>query len=96
MKKARELLRSAVEQARSEIPAEQVAGEIDRATALGETVGAVIENCTAEGIRKLYQRANEHLAHARRNLDGGKQDSALSEARIARNLFNRIREICAR
>ena len=59
-------------------------------------MGSTIVDCRAEGIRELYQRAGEHLLQARRNLEKGKREEAVAEARIARNLFDRIREICAR
>ena len=61
---------------------------------LGETVRATLERCEAEGARNLYERANEHIVRARENLDRGLRDRAVAEARIARNLFNRVREIC--
>ncbi len=96
MEEARRMLRTAVEKARSDMPPEQAAGEIDRAAELGESVRATLEQCEAEGARNLFERANEHMVRARENLDNGQRDRAVAEARIARNLFNRIREICAR
>jgi hypothetical protein len=35
------------------------------------------------------------MVRAKENLDNGQHERAVAEARIARNLFNRIREICA-
>lgn len=93
---ARRMLRSAVEEARSGISPERAAGEVERAAELGEMAKATVEQCEAEGARNLYERANEHMVRARENLDNGQRDRAVAEARIARNLFNRIREICAR
>ncbi len=96
MEEARRMLRSAVEKTRSDIPPEQAADEVERAAELGEMVRATVEQCEAEGARNLYERANEHMVRAKENLDNGQHDRAIAEARIARNLFNRIREICAR
>jgi HEPN domain-containing protein len=95
MEEARRLLRSAVEKSRSDIPPQSAADEVDRAAQLGERVRATVEQCEAEGARNLYERASEHMTRAKENLDKGHNERAVSEARIARNLFNRIREICA-
>lgn len=95
MEEARRMLRTAVEEARTNVPPEQAAGEVERAAELGEMVRATLEQCEAEGARNLFERANEHMVRARENLDKGQRDRAVAEARIARNLFNRIREICA-
>jgi hypothetical protein len=95
MEEARRMLRSAVEEARADVSPERAAAEIERAAELGEMVRATIEQCEAVGIRNLYERANEHMVRARENLDGGQRERSVAEARIARNLFNRIREICA-
>ncbi len=95
MEQARRMLRTAVEEAQSSVPPEQAADEIDRAAELGQMVRATLEQCEAEGARNLYERANEHMVRAKENLDKGQRDRAVAEARIARNLFNRIREICA-
>jgi HEPN domain-containing protein len=96
IEQARKMLRNAVEQARADIDPERASEEIERATEMGETVRATVERCEAEGAGNLFERANEHLVRARENLDRGERERALAEARIARNLFNRIREICAR
>ena len=95
MEEARRMLRNAVEETQSNIPPEQIADEIDRAAELGQMVRATLEQCEAEGARNLYERANEHMVRAKENLDRGHRERAIAEARIARNLFNRIREICA-
>jgi HEPN domain-containing protein len=96
MDQARRLLRNAVEEARASIDPERAADEIDQAAALGERVAETVEQCEAEGARNLFESANDHLVRAKENLDRGQRDRAVAEARIARNLFNRIREICAR
>jgi HEPN domain-containing protein len=95
IEQARRMLRNAVEEAQSNVPPEQAADEIDRAAELGQMVMATLEQCEAEGARNLYERANEHLVRAKENLDKGQKERAVAEARISRNLFNRIREICS-
>jgi hypothetical protein len=96
MEEARRALRGAVQESRSQIDPQRAAEEVERAAELGESVRATLERCEAEGASNLYQRAEEHIARARENLGLGLEENAVSEARIARNLFNRIREICAR
>lgn len=95
MEEARRMLRSAVEKARADVSPGHAADELERAAELGERVRATLEQCEAEGIRNLYERANVHMVRAKENLDNGQRERAVAEARIARNLFNRIREICA-
>jgi HEPN domain-containing protein len=95
MEEARRMLRAAVEEARSDMPPQRAADEYDRAAELGEMVRATLEQCEAEGARNLYERAEEHMVRAKENLDSGQRERAVAEARIASNLFNRIREICA-
>jgi HEPN domain-containing protein len=95
MQQARRMMRTAVEEASSDVPPEQAAGEVDRAVQLGELVRNTLEQCKAEGARNLYERAYAHLERAKENLDKGQRERAVAEARIARNLFTRIREICA-
>jgi HEPN domain-containing protein len=94
MEEARRTLRRAVEESKTDIDPQLAAEEVERAAELGETVRATLERCEAEGARNLYERANEHIVRARENLDRGLRDRAVAEARIARNLFNRVREIC--
>jgi HEPN domain-containing protein len=93
---ARRMLRTAVEQARSQVPPEQAADIVEKVAELGETVRSRIEQCEAEGASQLLSRADEHMALARMQLEKGFHDRAVAEARIARNLYNRVREICAR
>jgi HEPN domain-containing protein len=95
MEEARRMLRSAVEEAGADVSPQRAADEIDRAAEAGEMVRATLEQCDAEGTRNLYERANQHMVRAKENLDNGQRERAVAEARIARNLFNRIREICA-
>ena len=93
---ARRMLRRAVELSRGETGPGEAAAEVERAAQLGELVRAILEDCETEGAGDLMNRAEEHLRKARADLDGGRHERAVSEARIARNLYNRVREICAR
>ena len=87
------MLRRAVEQIRIEIDPGHAAGEVERTAGIGERVRAALEECGAEEARNLYERASSHLKKARADLDKGDLDRAVAEARIARNLFDRVGEI---
>jgi hypothetical protein len=92
---ARRLLREAVRMEPGSSTAEQAMITIERVEALREDAAAIMEGCAAPGVETLYSRAAEHLERAKDHLAGGNPDTAAAEARIARNMFNRIREICS-
>lgn len=92
---ARRLLRRAVETGSSRITPERAAERIREASEIGEAVRLSLDECRAEGARNLYERGLRHIEQARERLDGGDPEGAAAQARIARNLMNRIRELCA-
>jgi hypothetical protein len=94
--RARGLLRKAVDLIRVEFDPDRTSVEIERAAETGERAEALLGECGAREARNLYERAQAHLEGARRYFDAGRLERAVAEARIARNLFNRIGEICAR
>jgi len=96
IEEARRTLRRSVELARGEVGGDEAAAEVERASRLGETVRAILEDCETEGSGDLFLRAENHMRKAREDLDSGLHERAAAEARIARNLYNRVREICAR
>ena len=92
---ARRILRRAVEEGRPAVPAERSGAEIENARELREAARIALESCAAEGAATLFERASHYLDSARERFNAGGHETALAEARIARNLFNRVREICA-
>jgi len=91
---ARNLLRLATIDERKAMTKEEVRSEIQRAEALGEDVIGAVEGCDAPGVQMLLDRAAARLGKARQFLDEGELPNARAEARIARNLYQRVREIC--
>jgi hypothetical protein len=91
---ARTLLHLAVSEEKSEMTQERVKIEIDKAEAIREEVEAAALACDAPGIQTLMDRAATRLDKARQLLEAGELPNAEAEARIARNLYQRIREIC--
>jgi hypothetical protein len=95
IEQARRLLRSALASGWDTVTAEQAEAEISRVRERFDSTGEMLGECDAEGIRNLYGRAEDHIRSALSELDGGRHERALVEARIARNLLSRIREICS-
>jgi len=91
---ARNLLRLATSDERKAMTKEEVRSEIQRAEALGEDVTGAVEGCDAPGVQMLLDRAADRLGKAWQYLDEGELPNAEAEVRIARNLYQRIKEIC--
>lgn len=68
---------------------------VERVEAIRQDIASLVEFCAAPGMETLLGRADKHLDHAKALLAEGKTDAAAAEARIARNMYNRIREICS-
>ena len=91
---ARNLLRLATSDENKAMMKEEVRSEIQRIEALGEDVIGAVEGCDATGVQMLIDRAAARLSKAWQFLDEGELPNAEAEARIARNLYQRVREIC--
>jgi hypothetical protein len=91
---ARNLLRLATSDERKAMTKEEVRSEIQRAESLGEDVTGAVEGCDAPGVQMLLDRAAARLGKAWQYLDEGELPNAEAEVRIARNLYQRIKEIC--
>ena len=91
---ARNLVRLATSDETAAMTKEEVRSEIRRVEALGAEVKDTIAGCDATGVQMLLDRAADRLGRAWRHLDEGKLENAEAEARIARNLYQRVREIC--
>ena len=91
----RETLREAARAERGLTKA-QVAERLARIEALREETRNLVSSCPVPGIRDLMERAEEHLMLAREHERASRLDSADAEASIARNIYQRISELCAR
>jgi len=96
IERSREVLRAAMRAQEGELTGEALMRRIERIEALREEARNFIAACPAPGIKELMERAEEHLRLARGHARGGDLESGAAEAAIARNLFQRISEICAR
>ncbi len=93
--KARRLIRSAFETGGPAIEPGNIENEIEKVLELRDTVHNLLNNCSAEGTQSLFDRANSHVDKAMGLFEKSRFQQALAEARIARNLYQRIREICS-
>lgn len=91
---ARNLIRLATSEENRAMTKEEVRSEIQRVEGMGEDVIEAIEGCDATGVRLLLDRAAARLQKAWQYLDEGELPNAEAEARIARNLYQRVKEIC--
>lgn len=91
---ARTLLHLSVSEEKQEMTKERVKIEIQKAEAMRDEVQSAIEDCEAPGIQILLDRAADRIGKAWQLLEAGELPNAEAEARIARNLYQRIREIC--
>ena len=68
--------------------------EIGRAENLMASVREIAAGCDAPGVETMMRRAEDHLDAARARLAEGREKNAAAEARIAANMFIRVRELC--
>lgn len=91
----RETLREAA-RAEGGLTKAQVAERLARIEALREETRNLVSSCPVPGVRDLMERAEEHLMLAHEHERASRLDSADAEASIARNIYQRISELCAR
>jgi hypothetical protein len=91
---ARTLLHLSVREKKQEMTKERVKIEIQKAETMRDEVQNAAEACDAPGIQTLLDRAASRIGKAWQMLEAGELPNAEAEARIARNLYQRIREIC--
>jgi len=93
---ARETLRSAISAGVLGMTRERLMLRIEKVEALREETRNLAEKCPQPGIKELMERAQEHLRLARGHAENGNLESAVAETAVARNLYQRIGELCAR
>jgi hypothetical protein len=94
--RAREMLRAGIRAESGEMTREAVMARIQRIEALREETMNLAEGCPEPGIKNLMERAREHLNLARGHAENGRLEQAAAEMAIARNMYQRIGELCAR
>jgi hypothetical protein len=94
--RTREMLRAAIRAESGETTREAIMMRIERIEALREETRNLAENCPEPGIKNLMERAREHLRLARDYAENGRLEQASAEIAIARNMYQRIGELCAR
>jgi nucleotide-binding universal stress UspA family protein len=95
IERARNMLRRAIAEGREQPDDNAIASMIENLERHREEVLSTFGDCEAPGIQTLVGRADARLANAKSKLAEGDLRSAEAEARIARNLYNRIREVCS-
>ncbi|MCK4537684.1 MAG: hypothetical protein KAV42_02675 [Candidatus Krumholzibacteria bacterium] len=93
--RVRTMLREAIDLMKTSDGSKMAENEIDNVIQMRNRIQELVEGCTSEGARKLFARAENRLNSAMDHFEAGRTEEAWAEARIARNLFQRIREICA-
>ena len=68
----------------------------ERIESLRDETRNLAEKCPEPGIKELMERAQEHLRLARDHAESGRLEPAGAEMAIARNMYQRIGELCAR
>jgi hypothetical protein len=94
--RAREMLREAIRAEAGEMTRETIMMRIERIESLREETRNLADGCPEPGIGNLMERAQEHLRLARDHAEGGRFEQAAAEAAIARTMYQRIGELCAR
>lgn len=96
MARAREMLKLAVQVASSEITNDFIEKRLSGIDELRLEAQNLASVCPAPGVRELMGRGDERLQLARQDTKAGRLDYAEAEATIARELYERVIEICAR
>ncbi|MBU8923134.1 MAG: hypothetical protein KOO63_15050 [Bacteroidales bacterium] len=95
MVRVRTMLREAIDLMKTSDGSKMAENEIDNVMRMRNRIQELVGDCTSEGARKLFARAENRLNSAMGHFEAGRTEEAWAEARIAMNLFQRIREICA-
>jgi hypothetical protein len=96
IERARETLREAIRAGEGNETREGIRERIEKTEALRDETMNLVEKCPEPGIRQLMERAQERVRLAREHADNGRLEAAAAELAIARNMYQRIGELCAR
>ena len=90
------MLRAAIRAETGEMTRETIMMRIERTESLRDETRNLAEKCPEPGIGNLMERAQEHLRLARDHAENARLEPAAAEIAIARNMYQRIGELCAR
>jgi hypothetical protein len=95
IEQARNILREASRDDDGAPPNVRASSLLARLEALHEETLALMEGCESQGAGALFERAVERSELANRLMAEQRYGEAEAEAKIAINLYNRVRELCA-
>jgi hypothetical protein len=96
LERARATLREAIRAEEGGATRERIMERIGQTEALRDETMNLAEKCPEPGIRQLMERAQERVRLAREHAESGRLEAAAAEIAIARNMYQRIGELCAR
>ncbi len=96
LERARETLRNAIRAEEGDATRERIMERIERTEALRDETMNLAATCPEPGVRQLMERAQERVRIAREHAENGRLEAADAELAIARNMYQRIGELCAR
>jgi tetratricopeptide (TPR) repeat protein len=96
LERSRGLLRGAIRVEAGEMTRETIMMRVERIESLRDETRNLAEKCPEPGVQELMERAQEHLRLARDHAESGRLEPAAAEIAVARNMYQRIGELCAR
>ncbi len=96
VERAREMLRNTVREEGGALSGERVMERIAHVERIREEARNLAGPCSAPGVKELVERADAHLARAREHAGASRFEQAAAETAIARNMYQRISDLCAR
>ncbi len=96
LERAREILRETIRAGEGDETRERIMERIEKTEALRDETMNLVDTCPEPGVRQLMERARERERLAREHAENGRLEAAAAELAIARNMYQRIGELCAR
>jgi phage terminase Nu1 subunit (DNA packaging protein) len=96
LERARTTLREAIRAGEGDATREGIMKRIEQTEALRDETMNLAAKCPEPGVRELMERARERLRLAREHAENGRLETAAAEISVARNMYQRIGELCAR
>ena len=96
VERAREMLRNAVREEGGALTGERIMARIAHVERIREEARNIAGVCAVPGVKDLVERADGHLSVAREHAAASRFERAAAETAIARNMYQRIVDLCAR
>lgn len=94
--RARETLREAIRNEGEPFAQERIETRLANMERIRDQAHNIARSCPEPGIKGLLERADGHLELARNHARSSNFESAAAEAAIARNIYRRVMDLCAR